>query len=487
MSNAALKQEFFNVDLVREKLTLRPNRFTPNFDDCFLGYANKKYRVLNFSPFGLAVLIEPNAIVEFKNYFQDPTNTSIFQFQFQTQFTQDLSLRWVRYEKKSVDDTSYFLVGLEVTGEPLNTSALEASANAKNILDTQMNYTANLNKLPAGFKAFVYEMKDWLTNLKSLVDSLEKDTPIDSLIEAQEYRESIVKAIAPFLGKVIPTQYAQVPDMLKGLEPETLALAQKFARQQIGHLIYGSPFASRAYFKPRGYAGDYEMMNHLYRNELLGKTLYDQCVHKYFIDEPAGLAVKNRGHFLCDQIHQTISTHDKHSPIKIISIASGPANELQLFIQNSPPENIDMELTCLDQDEDSLKYAQKKLYTFKKKLSSKIQLRFINTAIKNIIARGLRNKDYDLIYSAGLFDYFSNPVAVKSAEKLLEAVKPGGRLIIGNFSKNNPSIPFMELVLDWHLIYRSEEDLLKLFEGLGSEVTIEKEPLGVNLFVIIKK
>ncbi len=78
--------------------------------------------------------------------------------------------------------------------------------------------------------------------------------------------------------------------------------ATQFAREQVGYLVYGAPFANRAYYKPRGYAGDYEMMNHLYRDELVGKTLFDQCMHKYFIDEPAGAAVKNRGQYLFEKI-----------------------------------------------------------------------------------------------------------------------------------------------------------------------------------------
>jgi len=67
------------------------------------------------------------------------------------------------------------------------------------------------------------------------------------------------------------------------------------------------------------------------------------------------------------------------------------------------------------------------------------------------------------------------------------SLKPGGKLIIGNFSTENPCVPFMELILDWHLIYRSKEDLEKIFKGFGSKITVEREPLGVNLFVVIEK
>ena len=104
-----------------------------------------------------------------------------------------------------------------------------------------------------------------------------------------------------------------------------------------------------------------------------------------------------------------------------------------------------------------------------------------------MIAAGLPENDYDMIYSAGLFDYFTEPVAQMAAQRMVANLKPGGKLIIGNFSMENPSVAIMELGLDWNLIYRSKEDLERMFKGFGSKVHVEKEPLGVNLFVVIEK
>ncbi|MNT52042.1 hypothetical protein D3C72_1890480 [compost metagenome] len=145
------------------------------------------------------------------------------------------------------------------------------------------------------------------------------------------------------------------------------------------------------------------------------------------------------------------------------------------------------EFTCLDQDEESLKHAQRQLQSLEMSVKSGFDYKFNNMAIRNVIGRGLPEKDYDLIYSAGLFDYFTERVARAAAVKMIASVKPGGHVVIGNFSKNNPSVPFMELILDWHLIYRSEDDLLRIFQGLGSKIWVEKEPLGINLFLVIRK
>ena len=110
-----------------------------------------------------------------------------------------------------------------------------------------------------------------------------------------------------------------------------------------------------------------------------------------------------------------------------------------------------------------------------------------NKAIKNIIARGTDYKKYDLVYSAGLFDYLSDPIANKAATKMFESVESGGKMIIGNFNVDNPNMAEMDYALDWKLIYRSEDDLLNLFSDLGGKLSIENEKLDINLFCVIDK
>ncbi|MGZ3776004.1 MAG: class I SAM-dependent methyltransferase, partial [Pseudobdellovibrionaceae bacterium] len=276
-----------------------------------------------------------------------------------------------------------------------------------------------------------------------------------------------------------------------GKDEKTIAACTKFIRHQIGDLIYGAPFAYRAYHKPRGYAGDYEMMNHLYRDELVGNSLFNQSMHKYFIDEPAGRAVKNRGYYLLEKIKETI-IKSKKNRIRILAVASGPAMEQQLFLKefaqlkNTFGDKY-VEFVCVDQDEESLKHAQHQLLALNRIVRSQCSFKFINLAIKNIINQGLPESNFDLIYTAGLFDYFTDPVAQLTAKKLFGGLADGGKVIIGNYSTENPTRPLMEMILEWQLIYRSNENLKNLFVGIGKNVIVEKEELGINLFAVIQK
>lgn len=492
MSNASkpMKQESFFISesaATNRKKVVRQDRLPLDAGKAFLKFAGPQAEIVNISSFGSAAFLSAKDSSHLNDLYRID-EVLVAKFFYEGQEIQTLHLRKVREELRKSSTSGEVLWGFESIGEPFKIERIQIMGRTNELIQKQNDYSLKVLRLPAAFREVIFQMTDWLHLLKESVDALEKDAPVDSAFEAQEYRNTIVESVGTYIGGIIPQVYKQVPPLLEGLSPEDRQLAIEFIRAKMGPYIYGAPFAARAYYKPRGYAGDYEMMNHLYRGEIAGRTLYDQCMHKYFVEEPAGLAVRNRGYYLLEKLKELFAQHPMQEPLKIISVASGPAVEQQMFLQESRSHyGRPVSFTCLDQDEESLKYAQRQIGSIERFVKSGYDFQFRNLAIRNVIARGLPEKDYDLVYSAGLFDYFTEPVAQMAAQKMMTSLKPGGRLIIGNFSKNNPSADFMELWLDWNLIYRSPEDLERIFGGLGGKLTIEKEPLGVNLFVVIEK
>lgn len=95
-----------------------------------------------------------------------------------------------------------------------------------------------------------------------------------------------------------------------------------------------------------------------------------------------------------------------------------------------------------------------------------------------------------MIYSAGLFDYLSDRTFRGLLGALYQALVPGGLLAIGNFSAGNPSRWMMEYFVDWFLIHRSPEQLRAHAAALNptpASVDVDAEPLGVNLFLLVRR
>ena len=142
------------------------------------------------------------------------------------------------------------------------------------------------------------------------------------------------------------------------------------------------------------------------------------------------------------------------------------------------------EITLLDQDATALAHAHDRIHALAAEAGIEVTLRCLRTSIKTVIAEG-PDGSYDLIYSAGLFDYLGDRTVRRAGARLVAALAQGGSAVIGNFNVANPTRPFMELLLDWPLHHRTPTELLDLFGDLGSRVTVEQETTGINLFAVI--
>jgi hypothetical protein len=94
------------------------------------------------------------------------------------------------------------------------------------------------------------------------------------------------------------------------------------------------------------------------------------------------------------------------------------------------------------------------------------------------------------IYSSGLCDYLDSRLVKALIKRAYEHLKPGGVLILGNFSPVNPDRPIMDHLLYWRLIHRDPEQLRDLFDDtpFGRQVVeIIAETQGVNLFALARR
>jgi trans-aconitate methyltransferase len=132
---------------------------------------------------------------------------------------------------------------------------------------------------------------------------------------------------------------------------------------------------------------------------------------------------------------------------------------------------------CIDHDQKAIDFASNLCRAFADRV------RFI----RSNVVRLHRGKQYDLIWAAGLFDYFNDASFKRVLRRLLGSIEPDGELVIGNFSPNNPNIAWLRFV-DWHLHHRSEDQLraLAIESGVRTDrIRIGQEPEGVNLFLHI--
>ena len=104
-----------------------------------------------------------------------------------------------------------------------------------------------------------------------------------------------------------------------------------------------------------------------------------------------------------------------------------------------------------------------------------------NSAFQKVI-----NKKFDFIYCCGLFDYLSDKLCQRLVNIFYNSLKDNGKLLVTNMHIDNNDKYLMELLLDWHLIYRNENDMINIANNLGQYKTFT-DSTGINLCLEIKK
>ena len=335
--------------------------------------------------------------------------------------------------------------------------------------------------LPGPARHALLEIGDRLAGLRDALGPAESASGRDP--GPHRTSESLV---APVLHDAVYPQLDMLGREIGFAAPATWRAASRYFHDRFGALVDLSPVAARCFHKPLGYAGDFEMMNMIYRNESLGDTLFGRSLSRVLLDSQAGQAVRHRAHYLAGKITAAAAHGTPHRPARILSVAAGPAMELQLILRHDPAllRAGRAELTLLDQDAGALRHARERIEALAAQAGAAMTLRCTNTSIRKVIAEGLTGP-YDLIYSAGLFDYLKDRTARAAGARLVAALAPGGTAVIGNFGTANPSRPMLELILDWPLHHRSASDLRRLFGDFGTGMTIEQEATGINLFAAI--
>jgi extracellular factor (EF) 3-hydroxypalmitic acid methyl ester biosynthesis protein len=248
-----------------------------------------------------------------------------------------------------------------------------------------------------------------------------------------------------------------------------------------------SRFAERAYYKPKGFAGDFWMIELIYRNEPEGDGKMGKLIDGWALRQVPPRAVRARRDLLRGLLDRLCRARlSTGGPLRIMNLACGPTRELfDLLPEVDYAARIDA--LCIDIDAEALEFASEQ----RNRAVSAASVRFMN---ENVIkwALGRVKHDFgaqDIIYSSGLCDYLDDRIIAAMLKRCYGQLKPGGALVIGNFSPANPDRYFMDHLLYWRLIHRDRDELRRLFAAspFGESVEIVAETEGVNLFAIARR
>jgi len=218
-------------------------------------------------------------------------------------------------------------------------------------------------------------------------------------------------------------------------------------------LVHQDPFTSRAFNKPRGYAGDAVMMDYIYASEegwlppptsQLGNDVF-----LYTSNAAASAGVRARREHIAEKLDEV--ARDRVSP-EVLAVASGHLREASM--SSAARRRKFGRFIALDADAESLKEVD---HCF-----GRFGVHCELADIRKMLVGQLNLGTFDLIYSTGLYDYLKEKTAQKLTYNLFRMLKPKGKLVIANFVPTVDDIGYMEACMDWFLVYRNRMDMMRL-------------------------
>ena len=477
-----IKNNYSNLPNKQHKL--RTQRYIPKNDNnpiIIFVLENKKYKIslIDLSKYSVAFHGKKDALLNFK------TGVHLKNVQIKMH-NENLFEGTAVISNAYQDKTGNIRVIVKPKKELINVGIIDEHESLNSIIDEAgdlIKKHALNNKIDAVFKAAVSDLRYFLEDFKNYLET-PKIIKIDQ--EHPKFKERIFEHFYSEMDEKVVKIDSIVNNL--DLSSHEYDSYKQYYRSNLLSYILASPFNHRVYFKPSGYAGDYEMIRMVHENNFEGETLFGKLVNKYSTSAPISRAVRKRTDYFLEKIKNET---EKRGSLKVLSIASGPAIEFDLLQKKYPEISDRLAITLLDQEVEALKFSQEQLYENRIKTESNMDIDFIHQTIGNYLRHLSRNKiheNFDLIYASGLFDYFDLKTSKFVIKHLISQSKPNGKIIIANLSLDgHHHKTLMEFGNEWYLTYRSREDMIKLSEAVpkGTEFKINEIENGLCKFIEI--
>lgn len=246
-------------------------------------------------------------------------------------------------------------------------------------------------------------------------------------------------------------------------------------REKINTILNENTLIGHGFVKPYGYPGDFTLIDKIYRFDINQDSRFKNW-DLFFQNQPGASAVRNRKAFFIEYCRNLVL---RKADANVLILGSGPGSDVHEFLSNHTNGN-KLTIDLIDFDQSAIDFSIEK----NKKFNGQISYNKINALRFNSY------KLYDLIWSAGLFDYFKDKHFTFLIRKYINCLAEDGEMVISNFSTRNPTKRLMEVLSDWYLNLRTESDLFRIASDANVNkelVSVDKEPLGINLFLKIKK
>lgn len=292
------------------------------------------------------------------------------------------------------------------------------------------------------------------------------------LVDAADFKSDLYRKIRQSSNQIV----IDGGKALEGINDKKIkANLMYLFRRIVGNVVYSSEIMKRALEKPKGYPGDYQMLEFIYDNEIVSKgegAYFD----RYFLDDELAAAVRCRKNEMARMLKSYIK-----KGFRLLNLACGSCREIRessQFLSNTEG----VKFVCVDQDDEALTFSEGQLQKV-----TNVAFEFSKKNILRLFNEKQRAEKFDIVYSIGLADYLPDKIIIRMFQYAERVLRQGGRFIIAHKDYSSYLPLPANWFCDWHFIPRLQDEFCGLIKGCQFKVEFLREKTGIIYFLVCEK
>jgi extracellular factor (EF) 3-hydroxypalmitic acid methyl ester biosynthesis protein len=271
--------------------------------------------------------------------------------------------------------------------------------------------------------------------------------------------------------------------------PALIKKIKKLFRECAIPLGAKSDIVMHAFTKPRGYAGDYDLLEIIYNDRPLSRG-FGYCIDRRFQIDDYARAVRSRMKKM-KEILSRIINESAAETVNVLNIACGSCREIrEMLDEGTVTRTGNISFTLVDQDREALDFARETLAGSPRNITYDFQCNSIYDYLKDPAGyAGLAGRD--LVYTIGLADYIPDDALKKLVSFMYGLLRPGGTLIMAHKDSKNFNPLAADWWCDWTFHLRDEAETVSLVEDSGIEGyrlnVIRETETNIIFFILLDK
>jgi extracellular factor (EF) 3-hydroxypalmitic acid methyl ester biosynthesis protein len=349
-------------------------------------------------------------------------------------------------------------------------------------------------KISPAFKNAAVEMLSFFNDAHIWLNQLEMEIRQLPVHHQEAAEKKALQQLLPHFIRSTASINEKFEHELNKVERDLWPLHQEFVRKFLHSATQCSPFMHRAFEKPLGYAGDYEMVDMMFRDPFQGDSYFAKLLNAYALQLPPVTGHRNRILYLEKKLaDESLRAAAQGREMKVFNLGCGPAREVQRFMAENALSSR-ASFTLADFEQETLAHTNRVLHDLKARHQRHTKIKTVKIAVTQLIKEHERHgrvaggEKFDFVYCAGLFDYLSDAVCELLMNAFYSMLAPDGLLVATNVDEHG-ALHQMQCFLDWHLIYRDTKRMRQLTPAQASpeEAVIKRDPSGSNVFIEVRK